>query len=188
MKRTSVLLLSLLLILNFTKAQESRLLRFPNIHNDKIIFTYCSDLYIVNKSGGLARKLTEDQGMEIFAKFSPDGKNIAFTGQYDGNSEIYIMPAEGGSPKRLTYTATLSRDDISDRMGPNNIVMTWSNDGKNIIYRSRKQSFNDFIGQLFSINIDGGISEELPFIAGSWCSYSPDGKQIAMNQVFREFR
>ena len=59
----------------------------------------------------------------MFAKFSPDGKQIAFTGQYDGNTEVYAMPAEGGIPQRITYTATLGRDDISDRMGPNNIVM-----------------------------------------------------------------
>ena len=68
---------------------------------------------------------------------SPDGKNIAFTGQYDGNTEVFLIPANGGEPVRLTYTATNSRDDIGDRMGPNNIVMTWSPDGKNIVYRNR---------------------------------------------------
>ena len=95
--------------------QDARLLRFPAIHGNQIIFTCAGDLYTVPASGGVARKLTNDVGFEMFARFSPDGKTIAFTGQYDGNTEVYVMPAEGGVPKRLTYTPTLSRDDVSDR-------------------------------------------------------------------------
>src|SRR5258708_12891538 len=123
----------------------------------------------------------------MFARFSPDGKYLAFTGQYDGNTEVYLMPAEGGTPKRLTYTATLGRDDVSDRMGPNNIVMAWTPDGKNILFRSRMRSFNDFIGQLFTVSIDGGIPEQLPLPRGGFGSYSPDGAKLAYNPVFREF-
>lgn len=167
---------------------EARLLRFPTIHGNQVVFSYAGDLYTVDASGGTARRLTGDAGYEMFARFSPDGKTIAFTAQYDGNTEVYSMPAEGGVPKRLTITATLGRDDISDRMGPNNIVMTWTPDGKNIIYRSRKQSFNDFIGQLFSVPAAGGLSTELPLPSGGFCSYSPDGKKLAYNRVFREFR
>jgi tricorn protease len=169
-------------------SQEARLLRFPAIHDNQVVFTYAGDLYTVDKSGGTARKLTNGNGFELFARFSPDGSQIAFTGQYDGNTEVYIIPKEGGEPKRLTYTATLSRDDLSDRMGPNNIVMTWTPDGKNVVYRSRKQTFNDFKGQLFSVSTKGGLSEELPFASASWCSYAPNGKKLAMNRVFREFR
>jgi tricorn protease len=167
---------------------EARLLRFPAIHGNQIIFSYAGDIYTVPVSGGMARKLTSDVGYEMFSHFSPDGKTVAFTAQYDGNTEIYTMPAQGGVPKRLTITATLGRDDISDRMGPNNIVMGWTPDGKNIIYRSRKQTFNDFIGQLFTVPETGGMSQELPLPAGGFCTYSPDGKQLAYNQVFREFR
>lgn len=171
------------------KAQdEARLLRFPAIHGNQIVFTYAGDLYTVNTSGGLARKLTSDPGYEMFARFSPDGKWVAFTGQYDGNTEVFIIPSSGGEPKRLTYTATLGRDDISDRMGPNNIVMAWTPDSKYIVYRSRKQSFNDFIGQLFKVSVDGGLSEELPLSTGGFCSFSPDGSKLAFNRVFREFR
>src|SRR3990172_8210981 len=93
--------------------QEARLLRFPAIYGDRIVFTYAGDLYTVSSNGGVARKITSDIGMEMFARFSPNGKYIAFTGQYDGNSEVYLIPAEGGIPKRLTYTATLDRDDVS---------------------------------------------------------------------------
>ena len=167
---------------------EARLLRFPSIHGNQLVFSYAGDLYTVPVSGGMARKLTSDVGYEMFSHFSPDGKTIAFTAQYDGNTEVYTIPSQGGVPKRLTITATLGRDDISDRMGPNNIVMGWTPDGKNIIYRSRKQTFNDFIGQLFTVSINGGMSKELPLPAGGFCSYSPDGKLLAYNRVFREFR
>ena len=168
-------------------SQEEKLMRFPTIHGNQVVFSYAGDLYTVAKRGGLARKLTNDPGYEMFAKFSPDGSQIAFTGQMDGNTEVFIMPAEGGQAKRLTYTATLHRDDVSDRMGPNNIVMTWK-DNQNIIFRSRKQSFNSFKGSLFMVNTNGDMDTQLPFSYGGFCSYSPDGNKIAYNQVFREFR
>ena len=183
-----VILISLISITISYSQQETRLMRFPTISGEQIVFSYAGDLYSVSSKGGIANKLTNYEGYEMFPKFSPDGKQIAFTGQYDGNTEVYLMPANGGEPQRLTYTATLSRDDISDRMGPNNIVMSWSKDGKNIIYRSRKQSFNAFVGQLFSVSTNGGLSEQLPLPAGGFCSYSPDGKKLAYNRVFREFR
>ncbi len=183
------LLLSVILLLGvgLYAQDEMRLMRFPSIYGDQVVFTFAGDLYTVEKSGGVARKLTTFEGYEMFARFSPDGKNIAFTGQYDGNTEVFLIPSEGGIPKRLTYTATLGRDDISDRMGPNNIVMAWKGD-EEIVYRSRKKSFNSFKGQLFVANVNGGLSEELPLPSGGFCSYSPDGKKLAFNRVFREFR
>ena len=167
---------------------EARLLRFPAIHGDQIVFTYAGDLYTVAASGGTARRLTSHPGFEMFPRFSPDGAQIAFTGQYDGNTEIFVVPAVGGEPKRLTYTATLGRDEVSDRMGPNNIVMGWTPDGKNVLFRSRMRSFNDFIGQLYTVSAEGGLPEELPLPRGGFASYSPDGKQLVYNRVFREFR
>jgi len=187
MKRLLLTLLSVSMFVGIMAENDVRLLRFPAVHNNQVVFTYAGDLYTVNLSGGTARRLTSDmQGYEMFAKFSADGKIIAFTGQYDGNTEVFTIPAEGGIPQRLTYTATLGRDDISDRMGPNNIVMTWN--GDEIIFRSRKQTFNSFKGQLFSVDKNGGMSEELPLPSGGWCSYSEDGKKMAFNRVFREFR
>ena len=168
-------------------ADEARLLRFPAIHGDQVVFTYAGNL-LVAATGGVARRLTSHDGFEMFARFSPDGKWIAFTGQYDGNTEVYVMPAEGGAPKRLTYTATLGRDDVSDRMGPNNIVMGWKHDGKTIVFRSRMHAFNDFIGQLYTVSVDGGLPEQLPLPRGGFCSFSPDDKKLAYNRVFREFR
>jgi tricorn protease len=168
--------------------QESKILRFPAVHGNQIVFSYAGDLYTVDRTGGTARRLTVSEGYELFARFSPDGNTIAFTGQYDGNTEVFTIPSTGGEPKRITYTATLGRDDMGDRMGPNNIVMTWTNDGKNIIYRSRRYSFNSFRGQLFSVPTEGGLSAEIPLMNGGFCSYSPDGKKLVFNRVFREFR
>ena len=167
---------------------EARLLRFPAIHGDQIVFTYAGNLYSAPAQGGTARRLTSHDGFEMFARFSPDGKWIAFTGQYDGNTEVYLMPAEGGVPKRLTFTATLGRDDISDRMGPNNIVIGWKNNSKEILFRSRMTSFNDFIGQLYTINIDGGLPEQLPLPRGGFGDFSPDDSKLVYNRIFREFR
>lgn len=188
MKKVTILILTIMIGCGLFAQDESRLLRFPAVHGDQVVFTYAGDLYTVDREGGVARKLTNDaDGYEMFARFSPDGENIAFTGQYDGNTEVYVMPADGGIPFRATYTATLGRDDISDRMGPNNIVMDWK-DNDHIVYRSRKQSFNSFKGQLFLAAREGGLSEELPLPVGGFCSYSPDGTKLAYNRVFREFR
>ncbi|WP_207632741.1 S41 family peptidase [Foetidibacter luteolus] len=188
MKGYSVLIfLAVLIAAAPATAQEARLMRFPAIYNNQVVFSYAGDLFTVDKNGGMARKLTSDIGYEMFSRFSPDGKNLAFTGQYDGNTEVFVMPAGGGAPKRVTYTATLGRDNIADRMGPNNIVMTWQ-DNEHIIYRSRKKTFDDFVGSLFVANVNGGLSEELPLPNGGFCSFSPDKKKMAYNRIFREFR
>lgn len=189
--RFKTLIISVLLALGALSLQaqnEAKMLRFPAIHGNQVVFSYAGDLYTIDINGGVARQLTNDpDGFEIFARFSPDGKTLAFTGQYDGNTEVYVMPAEGGEPQRVTYTATLDRDDLSDRMGPNNIVMTWK-DNENIVYRSRRITWDDFVGQLFVANINGGLGEQLPFEEGGWITYSPDGQKIAFNRVMREFR
>lgn len=190
MKRTLFILTALLFTLSFgqVSANEARLLRFPDIQGDKIVFSYAGDIYIVAANGGTARRLTSNIGYEMFPKISPDGKMIAFTGQYDGNTEVYVIPAEGGEPKRITFTPTLGRDDIGDRMGPNNIVMDWTPDGKKILYRTRSYTFNDFTGQLMTVSVEGGLSEKAPLKNGGFATYSPDGKKLAYNYIFREFR
>lgn len=189
MKHIVFLLIMVIQPLTFLSAQdEARVLRFPAIFNNQVVFSHAGDLYTVESGGGIARKLTNHKGYEMFPRFSPDGKLVAFTGQYDGNTEVYVIPSTGGVPRRLTFTATLGRDDIGDRMGPNNIVMDWTSDGKNITYRSRKQSFNAFKGQLFNVPVEGGLSSEVPLSTAGFSSYSPDGNKLAFNRVFREFR
>lgn len=168
------------------RAEEARLLRFPSTNGSDVVFSYAGDLYKVSIGGGVAQRLTSHVGYEMFPKFSPDGQTIAFTGQYDGNTEVYTIPVSGGEPLRITYTATNARDDLGDRMGPNNIVMAWTPDGKEIVYRNRITS--GFSGKLYLVEKEGGLSHAIPLPEGGFCSYSPDGSKLAYNRVMREFR
>lgn len=183
----TVLLLTALTSLS-ARDQEGRLLRFPAVGNGVIAFSYAGDLYTVPLEGGNATRITSHIGYEVFPKFSPDGRTIAFTGQYDGNTEVYTIPAEGGEPLRLTYTAALDRDNIGDRMGPNNIVMGWTPDGQNIVLRSRWYSFSGMRAHLFTVPAEGGELSQIPTTEGGFCSFSPDGQYLALNRMFREFR
>ena len=168
------------------QADEGRLLRFPGTNGREVAFSYAGDIYTVPITGGTAHKLTSHEGYEAFARYSPDGQTIAFTGQYDGNTEIYVMPAQGGEPKRITFTASNPRDDWGDRMGPNNITMNWTPDGKGVIYRNRIS--DSFDGKLWCAPIDGGMPSQLPLPEGGFCCYNGDGTKLAYNRVFREFR
>ena len=166
----------------------SRLLRFPTTNDRQIIFCYAGELYTVPKDGGTARRLTSGPGYSSFPRFSADGTQVAFTSQYDGNTEVYVMAGEGGIPKRLTTTATLGRDDISDRMGPNNFVMTWENTKPLVVFRSRMKTFNSFLGELYTVGLDAELPQQLPVPRGGFVSFSPDDSKMAYNRVFREFR
>ncbi len=171
-----------------TLPDTTRLLRFPTTNGDQIVFDYAGELYTVATTGGTARRLTNGPGYTSFPRFSADGKQLAYTSQYDGNTEVYVMPADGGVPKRLTITPTLGRDDISDRMGPNNLVMTWLNTKPEVVFRSRMKSFNSFIGQLYTVGLDAELPKQLPVPRGGFVSFSPDDSKMAYNRVFREFR
>jgi tricorn protease len=167
--------------------REGRLLRFPDIHKDKLAFVYGGDIWLAPTSGGVARRITTHPGRELFPKFSPDGQWIAFTGQYDGNFNVYVMPAEGGQPKQLTFFQGGSQP-LSDRMGIHNEVVTWFPDSKRILFLSRRDATNGWIKRPFSVSIDGGLPEPLPMDQGGLTSFSPDGTKVAYNRIFRNFR
>ncbi len=165
---------------------EGRLMNFPDIYKDKIVFSYGGDLWLVSTQGGVARRLTSHPGEELFPKFSPDGKWLAFTAQYDGNYNVYVMPAEGGEPKQLTFNP--GGGPLSERMGIHNEVITWTPDSKGIIFLTRRDTFNTWFGRLYVVSIDGGLPEALPLDRGGLTSYSPEGTRIAYNRIFRNFR
>jgi len=165
---------------------EGRLMRFPDIQNGHIAFSYGGDLWLVSSEGGTAQRITTHPGLELFPKFSPDGKWIAFTGQYDGNFNVYVMPADGGQPKQLTFLPDVA--DMPERMGPNNEVIAWTPDSRKIVFLSRRDTFNTWFGRLFSVSVDGGLPEALPLDKGGLLAYSPDGSTIAYNRIFRNFR
>jgi len=167
---------------------ETLLLRFPATNGDSIVFVRAGQLYTVGMEGGVARRLTDAPGYAMFPRFSADGKTLAFTAHYDGNNEVYAMAAAGGEPARLTFSAVIDRDDVSDRMGPNNIVMGWKNTSTEIVFRSRGRAFNAFAGQLFTVGMDGDLPFQIPVPIGGFISFSPDDSKIAYNRVFREFR
>ena len=162
-------------------------MRFPDIYKDKIVFMYGGDLWLSSSSGGEAHRITSDPGRELFPKFSPDGKLIAFTGQYDGNFNVYVMPAQGGQPRQLTFYQGAAAQ-LSDRMGIHNEVLTWTPDSKRVVFLSRRDATNGWTKRPFSVSIDGGLPRALPVDQGGLTSFSPDGTRIAYNQIFRNFR
>ena len=165
---------------------EGRLMRFPDIYKDKIVFSYGGDLWLVDSSGGTARRVTTDPGLELFPKFSPDGKWIAFTAQYDGNFNVYVMPAEGGEPKQLTFEPDVAR-----------CPSAWASTIRSSTGCPTANTFSSSRGATplttgsdacSRVSIDGGLPERLPVDKGGLTSFSPDGTKIAYNRIFRNFR
>ncbi len=167
--------------------QEGRLMRFPDIYKDKVAFVYGGNIWLASTSGGVARRITASQGRELFPKFSPDGKWIAFTGQYDGNFNVYVMPSDGGQPRQLTFYQG-SAQPLSDRMGVHSQVVTWTPDSKRIVFLTRRDASNGWIKRPFTVSVDGGLPEPLPMDQGGLVSYSADGTKLAYNMIFRNFR
>ena len=160
--------LSLLLLAGTCLAQENPplLLRHPTISGTQIVFVYGGDLWTVTRAGGVAQRLTSGIGRSGAPAFSPDGSEIAFTGEYDGNPSVYVVPASGGVPRRLTYHPA------------GDVVIGWTRDGKSVLFESSANS-HSFYGQLFTISREGGLPMELPLPIAAEGSYSPDGKGIA---------
>ncbi len=154
---------------------ESHLMRFADVHDDSIVFTYEGDLWLASAAGGDARRITNDPGTERFAKFSPDGKRLAFTANYDGGTDVYVMDARGGPPTRLTY-----------HPAPD-YALDWFPDGQAVLFRSRRAY--PFRGEeIYKVSVDGGLPERLPVDRAGLTALSPDGTQIAYNRISRESR
>ena len=170
-----------------TRAADNVLTRYPTLHGDTIVFEAAGNLWRVSRQGGTAERLTTDGGFDIMPRFSPDGRLIAFTGQYDGNTDVYVIPAEGGTATRLTFHSDVI-EDAPLRWGPDNMVVTWTPDGKNVLMLSRRDTFNSWFGRLFLVPTGGGLPMPLALPKGGMTSYSPDGTKVAYNRIFRNFR
>ena len=174
------------LLLTASASAQTKLLRFPDIHGDKVVFTYGGDLWSAPVSGGTAVRLTAHPGVEVFAKFSPDGKWIAFTGQYDGDEQVYVVSSAGGVPKQLTFYP--ARGPLTPRWGYDNQVYGWTNDGKAILFRSMRDSWTLPITRLYTVSVDGGPSEALPMPESGAGEFSPDGRRMVYSPRSRDFR
>ena len=175
-----------ILCLGLPVMAQTKLLRFPDIHGDKVVFSYAGDLWTAPTGGGAATRLTAHPGVEFFAKFSPDGKWIAFTGQYDGDEQVYVVPATGGVPKQLTFYP--ARGPLTPRWGYDNQVFGWTNDGSRIVFRSQRDSWALPMSKLYTVSPNGGPAEALPMPEAGSGDYSPDGKQMVYSPRTRDFR
>src|SRR6185503_178569 len=113
--------------------------RYPDLHGDHVVFCYGSDLWKASAKGGLASRLTSHEGIELFPKFSPDGKWIAFTGQVDGDEQVYVIPESGGEPRQLTFYP--ARGPLPDRWGSDNQVIGWTPDSSAVVFRSLRDGW-----------------------------------------------
>jgi tricorn protease len=165
---------------------QARLLRFPDIRGDLIAFVYAGDVWTVASSGGTARRLTSHPGLELFPKISPDGRWVAFTGEYDGTRQVYVIPVEGGEPRQLTF-----RNDVGPlppRGGWDNRVLGWTPDGKSVVFRSDRVPQSDRLGRPYLVPVDGGTEQPLAITESGGLSYSPDGRRVAFTPISNEFR
>ncbi|WP_138434428.1 S41 family peptidase [Winogradskyella algicola] len=154
----------------FTFSQGTQLLRQPTLHGDDVVFVYANDLWKSSLNGGIAIRLTSDEGYESNPHFSNDGKLIAFTAQYDGNVDVFVMPAEGGEPKRLTYHPG------------GDFVQGWTPDGK-VLFRSGREAQPTMTNKFFTVSTDGGLPEALDITRAAYGEMSPDGKYLAYTPI-----
>ena len=164
----------------------ARLLRFPDIRHDRIVFTYAGDLWTVGAQGGTAARLTSHPGMELFAKFSPDGRELAFTGQYGGDEQVYVMASEGGAPRQLTFYPRPGPQP--ERWGYDNQVYGWTPDGAAVLFRSTRDGHGHTDCKLYTVPARGGAATALPMPLSGAGHYSPDGKRIVYSPLWRDFR
>jgi tricorn protease len=150
---------------SFAAEETPLLVQAPTLSKTEIVFAYGGYLWSVAREGGNARQLTTG-GHEAGPEFSPDGKWIAFTGEYDGNVDAFVMPAEGGEPKRLTW-----------HPGADSVV-GWTRDSKRVLFRSGRTAYADF-DRLYTVAVEGGVPEILPMWRGEDGGYSPDGTRFA---------
>ncbi len=164
---------------------EARLLRFPDVRGDLAVFVYGGDIWRAPVSGGAAYRLTSHPALELFPKISPDGQWIAFTAEYTGSRQVYVMPSAGGPSRQLTFYSDVG--PMPPRGGWDNWILGWTNDGK-ILVRMNRTPFGERMGRYFLVDPRGGLEQPLPLPEGGSASLSPDGKKLAYCPIDREFR
>ena len=172
----TILFFTLIMYTDAKGQVDARMLRNPDVSQTHIAFVYANDIWIVSKEGGVANRLTNAEGPEMFPKFSPDGSHIAYMANYNGNNDIYVIPSMGGTPERLTHHPMDER------------VLDWYPDGNSILFASPRESGRQRFSQFYRVSVEGGLAEKLPIPYGEFGSISPDGKSIAYTPKSRAFR
>jgi tricorn protease len=162
--------------ISLAQSEKPLLMRQPTLSRTHIVFNYVGDLWIVARNGGEAARLTNGVGTESNPTFSPDGQWVAFTGEYDGNIDVYVVAAAGGVPKRLTY-----------HPGADQIV-GWTQDGRQALFVSGRNSDSGRTGQLFTMPVDGVLPVAVPLPMAYAGSYSADGARLAYEPLPRAFQ
>ena len=163
------------------------LMRYPTLHGSRIVFVAHGNLWQVDRQGGAASRLTADPGQDAMPRFSPDGRWIAFTASDQGNQDVYVIPATGGQAMRLTHHSDIL-PETPTRWGPNNLVLTWTPDSKNIVFLSRNDAWNPAVQRAYTVPVTGGLPTPLPLDTSGFLTYGPDGHSIAFNRWMRDFR
>ncbi len=164
---------------------EARLLRFPDVRGDAVVFVYAGDVWRASISGGPALRLTAHAGLELFPKLSHDGKWIAFSAEYTGTRQVWVMPAWGGPPRQLTFATDVG--PLPPRGGWDNWILGWTRDGK-ILVRMNRVPWSSRMGRYYLVDPKGGLETPLEIPEGGSASFSPDGTRLAYCPVDREFR
>lgn len=170
------LMLFITSISNISAQVNAKMFQYPDVSQTHITFTYAGDVWIVSKNGGTANKLTSAKGTELLSRFSPDGKQIAFSGNYNGNVDVYVMPSSGGMPTRITHHG------MTDRL------IDWYPDGNNLLFASSRESGKQRFNQFYKVSKSGGLPEKLPLPYAEFGVISPDGNQIAYTPISAAFR
>ena len=171
---------------------QTRLLRHPDIHGDQVVFSYGGDLWRSTVEGGVATRLTASPGVELFAKFSPDGSRIAFTGQVRGDEQVYVVPSAGGELQQLTHYP--ADGPLPARWGYDHQVYGWTPDGDAVLFRSLRQAWTLTGGRLYTVALPsaardaGALPVPLPMPEAGAGEYAPDGRRVVYAPLFRDFR
>ena len=185
-KMISALAFFLLPAVAAAQGTETRLLRFPDIHKDTLAFVYAGDLWIAPAEGGTARRLTSSPGQELFPKFSPDGRDVAFTGQYNGTRQVYVISVNGGTPRQLTFHNDVG--PIPPRGGVDNQVIDWTPDGKHVVFLAHRTPYSARNARPYLVPAAGGMEKPMAIKESSTGTISPDGTRYAFAPVMNEWR
>jgi tricorn protease len=167
MKKIFLAILTLIIASSFAFGREARLVRYPHYHNGRIVFSYLGDIWTANENGQNVQRLTVNRARDVYGRFSPDGKWIAFSSERNGNLDVFIIPSEGGAAKQLTFH---SADDT---------VLGWRPDSRAVLFSANRGE--DFAPQLYLVSVEGGMPTKAGTDMGVQAAYSPDGQRLAYN-------